>query len=127
MGCDIYMRAELYDAESDTWAIVPTGNLYPRREYAVFGILAGVRGVEFEPIAEPRGIPQVVSLEWAFEYKNRVKTGNHSFSWVTAQEVLDYYDGKESKKALAFLRMKVNALCELADADHVRLVFCFNS
>lgn len=88
---------------------------YHDRSYSVFAILAGVRngvgfagcdtGDPFVPISEPRGLP----ADMSFELRRRLKAdydddddwvslGDHSFSWLTLDEVLAYDWDQTTKK-----------------------------
>lgn len=59
---------------------------YCGRNYSLFAILAGVRnGCDFQPIAEPRGVPEDASAytkDWLEDY--------HTPSWLTLAEILDF-------------------------------------
>lgn len=65
MGCDIHVccefrkdgqwkSADLFYMYDGIPKVVPVYNF---RSYMLFGILAGVRSFEYEPICEPRGMP----------------------------------------------------------------------
>jgi hypothetical protein len=116
MGTDIH--AVFQRKTSDGWEDVPS--FYEQdRHYYLFSILAGVRnGYGFagvrtyepvEPISEPRGLPEdfvtdgdthpIASLEhmdprrrqWQqAEEPLEVWIGDHSHSWLTADEILSY-------------------------------------
>lgn len=61
------------------------------RNYSLFAILADVRngygGDGFIPISKPRGLPSDVSAEIL---KDHAEGWDHSISWLTLQEILDY-------------------------------------
>lgn len=105
MGCDIHAYIEV--RTHDTWKILETPRPYkcacgcdytPRtpqlppafdvRHYGLFSILAGVRNYdEIEPVAPPRGVPDVASQE----YQDIVSAWDgdwHTASWLTAAEIL---------------------------------------
>lgn len=73
---------------------------YEDRNYKCFSILADVRngfgvagcdtGDGFIPISKPRGIPDDLSDELRSEDPYEWDLGDHSFSWLTLQELLDY-------------------------------------
>ena len=113
MGCDIHIKIE--KRVDNTWVDVPwtssdkreyspkhdpTGKLelsdyFDGRNYNLFGILADVRqgtwGDNIPPIAEPRGIPE--DSPWFNESESSdfdTWFGDHSFSFVTLKELLDY-------------------------------------
>jgi hypothetical protein len=87
------------------------------RNYDVFAILANVRngygfagldtGDGFEPIDEPRGLPDDLSDEiraalrdddWDYDDPQWFWLGDHSHSWLTVQELLDYDWARTTKK-----------------------------
>ena len=92
MGCDIHQVFEKRDANGvwHTWPARP--EKLRQRNYSVFGVLAGVRrdpgpgGV----IAEPRGIPADFSMAWAGPDMIEMLLGEHSFSHLTALEILGH-------------------------------------
>ena len=100
------------------WADIPT-KYDGDRHYQLFAVLAGVRngygfagvqnGQRLEPIAPPRGFPPdfelagdchpVESVEFMFphlrEYREpgdrlEIWMGDHSYSWLTADEILEW-------------------------------------
>jgi len=67
-----------------------TMEVFDRRDYRLFTILAGVRRVEhITPISEPRGLPEDVS-EWIRNESNRWGVDGHSHSWLTLEELKSY-------------------------------------
>jgi len=111
MGTDIHFYVERRNGKGwvscDQWAedecepgrkSVPYGkHFYSSRSYDTFAILAGVRngrgfaGVDtgdgFEPIAEPRGLPEDMSPELRAEADDYM---DHTPSWLTVKELMDY-------------------------------------
>jgi hypothetical protein len=112
MGCDIHIFAEVKNKETNKWEKV--GNVfkscfdhvkelqdepYEGRNYDLFAILADVRngrgfaGVKtsegFNPISEPRGLPEDVSND-VNERSESWDSDGHSHSYFTVQELLDY-------------------------------------
>ena len=104
MGCSIHVVAETRDGGK--WNLsdveVPNG-----RNYFTFGILANVRngfvsagcdlGDPLPFISEPRGYPEDMSKELVAKLgsddEDGFWLGDHSFSWVTLEEMLNYaYD-----------------------------------
>jgi hypothetical protein len=72
---------------------------YNDRNYNLFAILADVRnGFDFKPIAQPRGLPDDLSEEVNAlanpsdddDDSNDIWLGDHSHSWLTVRELLDY-------------------------------------
>ena len=68
------------------------------RNYILFAALAGVRNYyNIKPISEPRGIPDDISYDPDKTYDEEGKRlpgaldlGDHSFSWLTLRELLDW-------------------------------------
>ena len=118
MGCDIHFYVERKADDgvwesNDTWTpeeyaeegVQPRltvdykNRLYHDRNYDLFAILAGVRngrgfagcdmGDGFNPISDPRGLPQDVSALLKAESDNYGSDG-HSHSWFTVNELLAY-------------------------------------
>jgi len=110
MGCDIHMIAQV--KRDGAWKTTQIG-VYDGRCYDLFGILAGVRSHNFDPIADPKGIPQDLAILPVDEYDGTVRVtldgseedmsdgdynddrasfwlGDHSHSYLTAKEVLAY-------------------------------------
>jgi hypothetical protein len=75
-----------------------TAKEYHQRNYDVFAMLADVRNDGFVPLAEPRGLPDDLSLTLRTENydpddKDAPWLGDHSFSHATLAELLAYnYD-----------------------------------
>ena len=109
MGCDIHMQVE-YRTKVDGTMQWWDGNLYEvnkfhdsypddpkyirvhlineRRNYTLFGLLAGVRNYNIKPIASPRGFPKDVSKSIAEEYDSWGSDA-HSASWLTLAELMN--------------------------------------
>ena len=109
MGTDIHIAAEFFaDGRWHLADIRPTED----RNYRAFAILADVRngygfagfstGEVVVPISEPRGLPEDISPELREKIEREVADvddnqdedwfwlGEHSFSWVTLKELMDY-------------------------------------
>lgn len=99
MGCDIHMYAEV--RREKEWAKVgsvfkstwsdeeKTDHPYNGRNYELFAFLAGVRNrFDVEPIAEPRGYPEGISVEVKKELDDWDSDG-HSASWFSLKELQD--------------------------------------
>ncbi len=108
MGTDIHMRVEV--RVDGKWQEA-NANPYRNRNYDVFAVLAGVRngsgfagcdtGDPVTPISEPRGLPEDDSAKpykdppfgWSSEADDPYYyscLGDHSFSWLTLEEILAY-------------------------------------
>jgi len=113
MGTDIHLVAEYY--KDGRWHLSDV-ELPDYRNYRAFAVLADVRngyafagfdtGDPVDPISYPRGLPDDLSqelqaildneeqddeLDWDKEEEDTfIWLGDHSFSWVTLKELLDY-------------------------------------
>lgn len=104
MGCDIHMKAEL--RQGGTWELV-AGEVYGWRNYDLFAILADVHngygfagvptGIGFEPIAQPRGIPDDCH-PLTREFLESYGVDGHSHSWHTLADLMAYDWGRVSMK-----------------------------
>lgn len=127
MGCDIHAGLFQVDSWADFVAIPPVD-----RYYDFFSVLAGVRG-EYEPIVEPRGLPEWFKREpWWSEH---IVDGDHTASWLTLQELLDFRDGKRWRGLDENVRGAVASWIELGEfyrkydfcnSPPDRFVFVFN-
>jgi len=109
MGCDIHTNVEVRQPDGSwknfhAWNkeddyLSPENELLSNRNYDLFAILADVRngrgfagvktGEGFNPIFEPRGVPEDASPEyraWAEQWDG----DGHSHSWVTVAEMMAY-------------------------------------
>lgn len=112
MGCDIHMYVER--KVGDTWqqvseeegirhpywdgAMNEKSKEYfdkkcwdPGRNYALFGLLAGVRSTIFSPFVEPRGLPEDLS-EGVKEVWEQWNGDGHTASFLTLPELLSFQD-----------------------------------
>lgn len=93
MGTDIHGVFQRRDQSTGKWLDVPS-EYEENRHYQLFAVLAGVRngrgfagvitGTPVTPIAEPRGLPE------DFEVVDGEDHGDHTHSWLTADEILAY-------------------------------------
>jgi hypothetical protein len=81
MGCDIHAWIEYIEHD----AVQCFGSVGFWRNYALFGVLAGVRKHDL-PHIEPRGLPPEISFEVRHSY-NDWGADAHSASWLTLDEV----------------------------------------
>ena len=121
MGTDIHGVFQRHDAATGKWVDI-TSKFEENRHYQLFAVLAGVRngcgfagiktGEPVVPIAEPRGLPEdfevvngdshpIASFDylpaWRQEYRTKddeleVWMGDHSHSWLTADEMLAWFN-----------------------------------
>lgn len=82
MGCDVHAAIEVLEsfAESHTWRSF-TGELDIKRDYTLFGCLAGVRLRDIDHF-EPRGHPLGIG-----DSTLEMLDGCHSCSWLTTEEL----------------------------------------
>lgn len=146
MGVDIHTALQV--KQQGRWETIAT-NIYDGRNYALFGVLAGVRGQE-EPIVEPRGYPKGFMVDEdnghpiADEagFMDTYWMGNFGHSWLTLEEIndrreRDTYDnegGEEKFDYFIGLRYIVSKMIVLAydqgyvdNFEDVRLVFGFDA
>lgn len=117
MGTDIHPRIEVkrdgrwiditgdLDTrwESGCWENPRPWNHLDNRNYTLFSVLANVRngygfagvdrGDPLPPISDNRGIPK--DSPWFNDPDEQWNLGDHSFTWVTLKELLDYNWGRE--------------------------------
>lgn len=114
MGCDIHSRAqvktpdgwktvtapifpsdnpELFKDGSEYWN-KPTVEPFSWRSYGMFAFLANVRNYSYVlSISEPRGLPE--DMPSYDPYDSSFEYGDHSFSWLSLKELLDFdYDAE---------------------------------
>lgn len=88
MGCDIHTITQR--RADGVWKNLPV-TPFDWRSYGMFAFLAGVRNYsDIRPISMPRGLPEDFDNgeDGEGEY-----VGDHSFSWLTLKELLDFdYD-----------------------------------
>lgn len=115
MGCDIHLYVERregadwvtadrwkrdkYEEASDRLTVNCEDRFYSERNYGLFAILADVRngrgfagiktGEGFNPMSDPRGLPDDCSLEVRGESDGWGEDG-HSHSWFTVSELMVY-------------------------------------
>ena len=91
MGCDIHMHAEV--KIQGEWRYY--GQIDLNRNYAMFTYLAGVRPGragedDFEPISEPRGLPEDATFMTQYHANEIWGFDGHSHSWINADEIIEY-------------------------------------
>lgn len=103
MGCDIHSAVEIrrdgqwhWDASAKFNDILdhPTNEPFDWRNYGMFGFLADVRNYSHvPPLSESRGLPYNLSPELTSQDGGVTWLGDHSFSWLSLSELLDFdYD-----------------------------------
>lgn len=95
------------------------------RNYWLFGMLAGVRSWEHEPVVDPRGIPIDASPEIRRQWS---EFGEHTPSWLTLAE-LQFYFATHLAYSDAAGRFPefMQELAEYGDPEKIRIVFYFDS
>jgi|SRR5882672_1565310 len=141
MGCDIHLYAEIKQdgkwVSADKWSADPwddgdaqcveikwNDRLYNGRNYALFGVLAGVRDRSQLLISRPRGLPKDISLE-VRKRSDDYGSDGHSHSWLTLAELLAY-DWSECERIEGW-RQALSKLQKLGDPNAVRIVFFFDN
>ena len=106
---------------------------YDGRNYELFGVLAGVRSNEFNPIDYPRGLPEDVNEEIKNEHQEW-DVDAHSATYYTLDELLDSKYRKMSVGELVELGLKyffrdvLDTCLKLTDnPSDFRLVFWFDN
>lgn len=132
MGCDIHVFIEHYNEESKRWENLSlykkkddggfeTVPVYDGRDYELFDLLAGVRGVShffcngLGYLVEPRGLPNDMSVTTQKTWEYGVDEGGHTY-WHTPT----WYDYCELKTYSYLLndfdkviKLKDNRIAEL--------------
>jgi hypothetical protein len=135
VGCDIhiYMERMIYTGTGTTraWELAATEEAcFDHRNYALFGVLAGVRG-DGPPISLPRGLPADCSQpvrEQLEDFHNR-----HSHTWFTLKDLLEYdwASHPERESCVSFLEWLValqRASLSIANRPtEYRLVIAFDN
>lgn len=117
-----WVSADKWVKGNDGWVVDWNDLYYGGRNYALFSILADVRGNEV-PIDSPRGIPIDVSV--GYRYMCELWAGDaHSHSYFTLEELLEVnwskYDSDYVSEFLETIeRMRV------IDVDPARVRCCF--
>lgn len=101
MGTDIHAIFQKLDTRTQppSWVTIESEWDQPRH-YLLFAALANVRngygfagcdtGDAIPPISEPRGLPDDIKALTTNDY---LDLGDHSFSHLTAEEMLEWYEG----------------------------------
>lgn len=82
MACDIHLHIEL--KINDEWEHYAHPDI--TRWYELFGKMAGVRDESIEPISEPKGLPDNLSVITKINY-DYWECDAHSMSWFNADEI----------------------------------------
>lgn len=120
MGCDCKMLLEVYDKGFCRWYGQEAIEL--ARNYELFGLLAGVRGIEFDPIKDPRGVPTDESADSELYFSDIYW---HTRSFLYVDEILE----RTNKKEKASLRPILEVLRKYKGQSpaRMRVVFGFDS
>lgn len=115
-------EAEREPEHPEDW---PTG-----RNYALFGLLAGVRGQRPCATGEPKGMPRNVSKKVGLRYRDWGLDA-HTPSWLTLRELKEKIFGREETKWCRFHHLEAE-LEEVAvqygiDFGEIRIVFWFDN
>lgn len=99
MGADIHIVVEC--KRNGRWVeagVPPCDN----RNYALFGVLAGVRSSEHPTICSPKGMPADAS-DAAKELNDHWNGDGHSHSWLTLREIEGYEPWTEKETELRWV------------------------
>lgn len=139
MGCDIHIAVQVKN--NDEWfTIIHPMGAYNCRNYRLFAILAGVRNAfDIIPISQPKGLPEGFIEQEHYPFW----IGDHSFSFLTLQEIKNYDWGKKLKFGEIEEESTYKEICgsffewldglkeftrlDYTPDDHLRLVFGFDS
>lgn len=152
MGCDIHIAIERRRDKNSRWehVFVNRGFNWTYRNYPLFAALADVRNNwGIKPIDHPRGFPKDISENlkmlierddpWFDETEDYYYLGEHSFSYLTLNELKKYkgwnkkikwddVPGPLREQCEEFFRDVIDVLAALkSDPDDVRIVFGFDS
>lgn len=83
MGCDIHPFLEVRDKETGQWVMIERPESY--RNYAWFGVIAGVRAYDAPRISDPKGLPDDPSIVCARQLGD--DRDLHSHSYLTLSEI----------------------------------------
>ena len=114
MGCDIHAFFEV--KIKGEWYCYDQPDI--GRDYALFELMAGVRGDPYKAITPPKGLPKDMSVVVKMEAMRWVED-SHSASWLSRAEL------KELQKRLQ--ETVPEWLYFLCDHKDIRLVFWFDS
>lgn len=147
MGTDIHTAMQ-QRSKDGTWKTVAK-ELYDGRNYEMFGVFAGVRSFESDPIIEPQGFyppdsgvflrpledsTLKIFPDYKEYYIEDYWLGTHDFGWIQMDTYFSKKVGLETGMLLAPLTQKFRDLMEEhADMDEVmdysnfRVLFGFDS
>ncbi len=145
MGADIYMHSQAKDNGKWVWY---DHNIYDGRNYTLYGILCGMRGNEFKPIADWKGFPEdsedklkVNSDPYDLDSITElgINLGYVGVSWLTLTELksfdwkqkipgrMDCYNSMEEWDFVLEVLPYLEAVAEkFGGSDNVRIVFGFS-
>lgn len=98
--------------------------IYEDRNYELFGILAGVRGIR-TPISDPKGLPVDVTDAVKRLY-DLWGLNNHSASWLTFDEIWDSLSDCHNH-SLQLIALDMIRIQRETQSEDVRIVFWFDS
>lgn len=110
---------------------------YSKRNYLLFGLLAGVRAGNFQPPIPPRGLPEDASPTVRLQYQD--DRDAHTPSWLTLAELqafpwddplpsgLQAWDATFKEACPDFFRGPLKQLPRLGAPEDVRVVFWFDN
>jgi hypothetical protein len=160
MGCDIHIRIERKTdegwktvepppyADDSFWTERRYRGWFYDRNYALFGVLADVRG-DGPAIAPPRGLPPDMERRNSVDDDPYPETeesrsrrdlylGDHSFTWYTASELLGWPhwtndprliddEARWTERWTEWMERDLRPLAEEHGGDNVRVIMGFDS
>lgn len=102
MGCDIHMILQAKGPHDKMWSTYILPDKYVGRDYSFFGILAGVRSIEYEPVSGPKGLPDDLTIPLqdrleALLIETHLDPDNpeyHSQTYLSMTEIDEYLEEK---------------------------------
>lgn len=122
MGCDVHLAVEAL--QHGRWWFEGCTNV--DRNYALFGEMAGVREEGSHVFSEPRGLPDDVATLTTL-YLTEFAIADHSFSWLSARELLSVADPQKGIPGSMPLFHVVRGYCAAYGEQYIRVVFGFDS
>ncbi len=121
-----WVSADKWGKKDDTWSVGWNDQYYGSRNYALFSILADVRGNE-KPLDEPRGIPDDVSTGYKYVCDAWDSDG-HSHSYFTLEELLQVDWSKYKEYYVSEFLETIEDMKEIdEDTSNVRCCFFFDN
>jgi hypothetical protein len=129
MGCNSHLSIEYYTGTRwETYAL----DIPESRNYAIYELMAGVRGIEDNALFPPRGIPSDADNVTKVWFK-RWETDGHTPSYLLASEYRKVFNACQKAEGYSLggtweaLRNILSALEETYGDNKARVVFFFDN